>query len=211
MCILQKTAGKYRFIPILIFFFSVSFDSYAQIYALNTSSYSYDLLQDTIKKKAYRKKLNPKRSMVESLLVPGWGQITNRQYWKVPVLYTGFALCIYSIDFANKHYQDFRSAYSFRMDNDTNTIDKYDPYKGSAVTRYTIEQLKSARDYYRRNLEVSVIITAGVYLINVLDAYVSAHLLKFDVDNDLSIQLQVPSFYRYQEKQYYFTGVSIRF
>ena len=149
--------------------------------------------------------------MFKSLILPGLGQAANGQYWKMPILYAGFALCGYSIYFANYHYQDFKQAYIYRTDGDTSTIDKYDPFRGSDPVSYTKEQLKSARDYYRRNLELSIIITAGVYLLNVIDAYVSAHLLNFDITDDLSIQFSVPSIYNYRDQNILMNGITLKF
>jgi hypothetical protein len=167
-------------------------------------------LKDSIQKKK-RKYINARSSLVKSLILPGLGQAANHQYWKLPILYAGFAVCTYSIIFANNHYQDFKQAYIWRTDGDSITLDEYDPLYGTNSLKYTEEQLKSARDYYRRNLELSVIITAGVYLLNVIDAYVSANLLNFDVSDDLSIQFSVPYIYNYRNQNILMNGLTLKF
>lgn len=162
-----------------------------------------------------KKKVNPDKksisAMYKSLFIPGWGQLSNRQYWKIPVIYAGLAGCIYSLDFANKHYKDFRQAYIYRTDKDSLTIDKYDPALNNGEPKYNDQQLKLARDYYRRNIEISVMITAGIYIINVLDAYVSSELLKFDVTDDLSLQFAPPVMVSYHEKLFYSSGIILHF
>jgi len=204
----------YKHLIAFIFFYCLSNSIFAQneVAYLSLSTYNRVKvsLNDSIPVKKHRY-INPRASMYKSLILPGLGQAANRQYWKIPVLYAGFAVCIYSIDFANNHYQDFKQAYIWRMDGDTNTIDKYDPFRGTSSLKYSAEQLKSARDYYRRNLELSVIITAGVYLLNVIDAYVSAHLLNFDVSDDLSIQFAVPTIYNYRDKNILMNGIALKF
>jgi hypothetical protein len=205
----------YKHLIAVVFFISLSIFTFAQnefaslsLSAYNRVDYS---LYDSIPAKKHRH-INPKASMYKSLILPGFGQAANRQYWKIPVLYACFAVCIYSIDFANTYYQDFKTAYIKRMDGDSNTIDKYDPLNlTSNELKYTPEQLKSARDYYRRNLELSVIVTAGFYFLNVIDAYVSAHLLNFDISDDLSIQLSVPVIYNYRNQNILMNGVVLKF
>jgi hypothetical protein len=199
----------------VFFFFCISNLLIAQndFASLSLSSYNKDKLNlyDSIPKKKH-KYINPRASMYKSLILPGLGQAANRQYWKIPVLYAGFAVCVYSINFANTYYQDFKQAYIWRLDGDSTTIDKYDPLNlTSNELKYTPTQLKYARDYYRRNLELSVIVTAGVYLLNVIDAYVSAHLLNFDVTDDLSIQFSVPVIYNYRNANILMNGVTLRF
>lgn len=171
------------------------------------SSHIKDSLTNT--KKSIEK--NSLSAMYKSLILPGWGQISNRQYWKVPVIYAGFAASIYSLDFANKHYQDFRKAYVFRTDKDSATIDKYDPSLINGEPKYSEQQLKIARDYYRRNLEISVMITAGIYILNVIDAYVSSELLKFDMSDDLSIQFLPPVISDFRRQKYFYSGINLTF
>jgi len=204
---------KHLFAVIIFYFLSNSLFAQNEFATLSLSAYNHvdNSLFDTVPVKKHRH-VNPRASMYKSLILPGLGQATNRQYWKIPVLYACFAVCIYSIDFANTYYQDFKKAYIWRMDGDSNTIDKYDPLNlASNELKYTPEQLKSARDYYRRNLELSVIFTAGFYFLNVIDAYVSAHLLNFDVSDDLSIQISVPVIYNYRNQNILMNGIVLKF
>ena len=98
-------------------------------------------IKDTINSKATKPHPSPKSAMMRSLLLPGWGQIANRQYWKLPVLYGGFAATAYAIKFAKDSFTSYRQAYILRTDGDSSTVDKYNP------VLYPDNVLKSNRDY----------------------------------------------------------------
>lgn len=133
---------------------------------------------------------NPKRTMLASAILPGTGQIINNQWWKTPVIFTALAGCYYYFNFSRLKYLDFRDAYILRTDENPLTIDKYDPDYGNAEYRYAnASQLKYFRDAYRRDMEFSVILTTGVYVLNIIDAYVGAHLKSFNLNDDLSLSV----------------------
>ena len=97
----------------------------------------------------------------------------------MPIIYAGLGVLIYSIDFNSKKYRTFKDAYIARTDSSTLTTDNY--------PRYTADNLRSLFQYYRRNRDLSYILTGAVYVLNVLDAYVDAELFYFDVSDDLSM------------------------
>jgi hypothetical protein len=119
------------------------------------------------------------KAALYSAVIPGAGQIYNKSYWKVPVIYGGFAFLIYLIDFNNTNYKTFKTAYGYRTDLDSTTVDSY--------PNYTVDDLLVRKDYYRRNRDLCYVITGLVYVLNVLDAYVDAHMKDFDVSDDLSL------------------------
>lgn len=129
---------------------------------------------------------SPKKATLLSTFLPGAGQFYNKKYWKIPIIYAGLGTSVYFIASNNSYYNDFRLAYIHRKDNDPTTIDPY-------VGQYNETNLKDIRDYYRRNMELSIIATTAIYLLNIVDAAVDAHLYEFKVDDDLSIRVQ-PSF-----------------
>jgi hypothetical protein len=133
--------------------------------------------------------INPSIVAIESAVIPGLGQISNRQYWKVPIIYGGFLTLGYFIRENQLQYVDFRDAYKLRVDGDTATKDKYDPTVPGSIFKYSESTLLNARENYRRNRDLSIIITAGLYAANILDAYVFAHLKQFDVSEDLSMRI----------------------
>lgn len=131
---------------------------------------------DTIKIKH-----SPRKAALMSTFMPGLGQIYNRKYWKAPIVYAGLGTLTYFLINNNRLYNKYKTAYQYRMDGDPTTIDNLD--------FYSPDQLKINRDIYRSNLELTVVLTAGLYLINIVDASVDANLYKFDVSEDISLNV----------------------
>lgn len=168
---------------------------------------------------------NVKKATTLSMICPGAGQIYNGSYWKAPIVIGGFASMIYVIDWNNRGYQRFRTAYNLRVDYD-NALKEYnaatdktglikpsptDEFRG----RYTADYLKNLKNSYRRNRDLSIIITAGVYLFNVIDAHVDAHLRDYDISDDLSMDVQphIGNIYTAQSGSVntYGLGINIKF
>lgn len=126
---------------------------------------------------------NPKKAALYSAILPGLGQAYNKKYWKIPVVYSALGVIGYFYVDNNSNYRKYKEAYKFRTDDDQNTIDEY-------IGTYTDDNLKVLRDYYRRNLELTVIIGVAVYALNIIDATVDAHLFEFDVNDNLSMKIQ---------------------
>ena len=131
-----------------------------------------------------------KKATTLSTICPGAGQIYNKSYWRVPIVIGGLASTIYTIDWNNRGYQRFKTAYSLRVDYDNNP-DKYpngsaDEFRGN----YTATFLKNLKDSYRRNRDLCILLTAGIYLLNILDAHVDAHLQDYDISDDLSMNME---------------------
>ena len=119
------------------------------------------------------------RAALMSAVLPGLGQIYNKKYWKVPLIYGGATALIYFVSVNNKEYKKFKEAIVFRNDKDSLTVDNY--------PRYTNEDLTVRKNYYRRNRDLSYIFTGLLYTLNILDAYVDSQLMNFDISDDLSI------------------------
>jgi len=130
------------------------------------------------------KQHSPTKATIMSLCLPGLGQIYNKKYWKVPVIYAGIGIFTYLIVFNTDYYLTYKSAYieSFNGDSTGNYSD--------IVKKYPKESILSAREYYRRNLEITIIFTAIWYILNIVDAAVDAHLFTFDIKNDLSLRIE---------------------
>ena len=140
---------------------------------------------------------NPKRALWLSLMLPGAGQIYNRKYWKLPIVYGGFLGCIYAIQWNNQMYNDYSKAYLDIKDNDPTTQsytqflhlgNKIDPSDATRFKRYT-DLFRKRKDYYRRYRDLSFFILLGVYAISVIDAYIDASLSDFDISKDLSLHV----------------------
>ena len=131
-----------------------------------------------------------KKATTLSTICPGAGQIYNKSYWRVPIIIGGMASTIYTIDWNNRGYQRFKTAYALRVDYDKNP-DKYpggaaDEFRGA----YSATFLKNLKDSYRRNRDMCILLTAGVYMLQIIDAHVDAHLQDYDISDDLTMNLE---------------------
>lgn len=146
-----------------------------------------------IKQLAWRP--NPKKALWMALVIPGGGQIYNRKYWKLPIVYGGFVGCAYALNWNNMMYRDYSQAYLDIMDSDekTDSWKNFLPYgvqvNESNKGRYQ-QMLKNKKDYYRKYRDLSVFCFIGVYLLSVIDAYVDAELSSFDINDDLSLRIE---------------------
>jgi hypothetical protein len=132
----------------------------------------------------------PSRALWYSVLCPGLGQIYNRSYWKVPVIYGGGAVLGYLISWQGRMYNDYSNAYYDIMDNDPNTKSYETLFKNiNGTEEWKKNTLKKKRDNYRRNRDLCIFGIALVYVLNVVDAYVDAQLYDFSVTDDLSLHV----------------------
>ena len=137
---------------------------------------------------------DPQRALWMSALCPGLGQIYNRRYWKLPIVVGAFVGLTYGASWNNRMYKDYSKGYRDVMDDDPDTrsyMDFFPPtVKESDLDHAWLERImKSKRDYYRRYREICVISMVGVYLINIVDAYVDASLAHFDISPDLTLDV----------------------
>ena len=138
---------------------------------------------------------NPKRALWLALVIPGGGQIYNRKYWKLPLVYGGFIGCLYAMSWNNTMYKDYSQAYQDLMDKDPNT-QSYNQFLhlGTQITpqnetRYQ-DIFRKRKDKYRRWRDLSFFVMIGVYALSVIDAYVDAELSVFDISKDLSLKVE---------------------
>lgn len=134
------------------------------------------------------KAYNPRIATYRSAILPGWGQATNKKYWKIPVVYAALGVTTY-IFFRNlKQFNEAKNAYANSIDGDTsNDYQIPQPY-------YTVkdqpERIKSFRNQVRQNVDYSALFFILFWGLNVVDATVDAHLKTFDVSDDLSLQIK---------------------
>ncbi len=173
-CRRGKTCSPcHLFVLLLLIFLISQGKSFAQINNNQPSPITYDT--DFMAP-------SPAKAAMLSATLPGLGQVYNRKYWKIPIIYAGFGTLAYFIDFNNTEYRKWREAWIARVDGNPNTVDDY--------PLYSTDRLEWLMNGYRRNLEVTYILTAALYLLNILDASVDAHLMNFDVGEDLSLGLE---------------------
>jgi len=153
---------------------------------------------DTLIRKARRDwstwRPNPQRALWLALVIPGGGQIYNRKYWKLPLVYGGFLGCVYALTWNNMMYKDYAQAYLDIMDDDPGTA-SYNKFLhlGRQITADNEERYKTIfkkrKDRYRRWRDMSFFVMVGVYALSVVDAYVDAELSEFDISKDLSLHI----------------------
>ena len=153
-----------------------------------------DSMQRELPKPKKRFIPNSNRSIWLALVFPGGGQIYNRKYWKLPIVYGGFVGCAYALNWNNKMYKDYSQAYLDIMDDDPNTksFEDFLPLNSSITgqeERYK-EIFRKRKDTYRRQRDLSIFCFIGVYLLSVIDAYVDAELSDFDITKDIGLKVE---------------------
>lgn len=178
-----------KIIPVFIFLLFVCIDASAQdTLKIDTTG---NIVSAPVKKKkklVYDSTYNPNVAVRRSLIIPGWGQITNKKYWKLPLVYgalgtTGFLF------FRNlSQYRDARQAYILATDNDPlNDEQIKQPYYS---VKNQPERIRNFRNSVRQNIDYSVLFFIAFWGLNVADAAVDAHLKTFNVNDDLSLQIK---------------------
>lgn len=172
------TTVKAFLFSLFLFFSSISLFNVA---SAQTEPVDTSTVQQVGEKEEKAKK--PLRATLMSAVVPGSGQlyVGGWSIVKVPVMYAGFGALIYSISFNKEQYEDFRKAVKRELQGKTHQF---------SDLNISAAGLRSQRDFYRKNMELSYIGTGLLYIANVIDAFVSAHLTSFDVDDDLSLRLK---------------------
>ncbi|HPE82931.1 MAG TPA: DUF5683 domain-containing protein [Aequorivita sp.] len=136
------------------------------------------VITDSLLPKEEYNPLAPAKAAFYSAVVPGLGQVYNKKYWKIPIIYAGMAAGIYFYKQQDDDYDRFRNAYKRRLAGYTD-----DEFQGISDDRL-INAQKSAQ----KNKSISLIVTVAFYLLNVVDANVDAHLRQYEVSDDLSLQ-----------------------
>jgi|ERR1019366_2433438 hypothetical protein len=125
---------------------------------------------------------SPKKAALMSTIFPGLGQAYNKKYWKMPLIYAGFLGLAYSLHFNQIKFTTYRDAYKYRIDGNPATVDNY-------VGIYSDDNLFTLQKAYHRYRDLSVIGIALLYVLNIVDASVDAHMFTFDVGDDLSFSI----------------------
>ena len=159
-------------------------------------------------------KPDPMRAVWLGAIVPGLGQIYNRSYWKLPIVYGGFMGCIYAITWTNNQYDGYKNAYRdiyFDIRNGEVTNDPSKAYIAILPEGYTIDmmggvsayqnRLKEWQNRSRRNRDLAIAVTAIVYALTLVDAYVDAQLFDFDISTNLSLNVQPQLYYDLQNQR----------
>lgn len=136
---------------------------------------------------------SPKKATLLAL-IPGAGQAYNRKFWKMPIVYAGFGVTTYFAITNGNDYHLYRDAYDYKMGTKTDVSTQAQ----EEAAKYTADNLITLRDYYRSNMELSWIITAAWYIIQIIDANVDAHFFYYDINDDLTLHIE-PQFNKINE------------
>lgn len=126
----------------------------------------------------------PKQAVVRSAIIPGWGQIGNKRWWKVPFIYGGFISLGLAIDFNQRYYKEFLHELQYYAKNN-NQFEN--PLYNQP--QYSYQSIVDAKDFYRRNRDLSILGCVAVYAVNLIDAYVDAKFFRYDISDELALKV----------------------
>jgi len=181
---------KIFYLLISLFFLSNAYSQVAPAEnpaAIKDSSATKKSKVDTTKKKIY----DPKVAARRSAIIPGWGQIYNKKYWKLPIVYGGLGVTGYIFVNNIKIYKEYKFAYAARVKAGPPDYDSTDYHQLDEIYKVlSPNSIRSARDEFRRYVDYSALVFILLWGLNVVDAAVDAHLKNFDVSPDLSLQFK---------------------
>ncbi|MCK6618142.1 MAG: DUF5683 domain-containing protein [Cyclobacteriaceae bacterium] len=162
---------------LVIFFASIL----AGVYAQSTDSVRAVMPgRDTVVIKSYADRYSPRKALLYAAVLPGAGQVYTKKYWKLPLVYGGFFATGYALNVYQNGYRKYRSELFYVLDTGA-------PLSPSGFTE---SQLRTIVDRYRRERDFMIIVMAGVYLLQMVDAHVDAHLKEFDVNPSLQVSIR---------------------
>jgi len=127
------------------------------------------------------KPLAPAKAAFYSAVLPGLGQAFNGKYWKVPFVYAALGTSVYAYSFNNTNYKKYQNAFKLRQNG---KIDDYDGLDGRPFL--SVDALERAQKSYRKNRDLSLLAGVGIYVLQIVEASVNAHLLQFNINENLS-------------------------
>ncbi len=171
--------------PFHVFWFLIVFSASYGLSAQGVDTVNVEGDLRNVETIAMVSKLDPQKAAMYSAVLPGLGQAYNKDYWKIPVIYGGGIIILHFINQNHDLYNTFNNALLAEVDGVPETTNPFD--------RYNESSLQNRRDRYKRDRDFMIIVGVIYYLLNVVEAHVSAHLKEFDVNEDLSLKLK-PSF-----------------
>jgi len=140
----------------------------------------------------------PSKAAFYSAVLPGLGQIYNKKYWKIPVVYAAIGTSVYSYDFNQKKYWDYRNAYKSRKAGYEN-----DPFQNLIIDD---NRLLDGAKFNKKNRDLSMVFIVGFYILNILDANIDSHLKQYNVNESLTINPYINNDLEFHE---YSIGISL--
>ncbi len=166
---------------LLLFVFSFSFIALHAQLTDSTTKKSITAKDSALKKTVL--KFDPRKATIRSAIIPGWGQIYNKKYWKLPLVWGALGTTAGVYFYNVKYYRLLKNAYIYRINGQDDLVDP-------EFKNLSTESIRSYRNSFRQNVDYSVLFFLLFWGLNVVDATVDAHLKAFDVSDDLSLQIK---------------------
>lgn len=141
--------------------------------------------RDTVLMKSYASRYDPRRALLLAAVLPGLGQIYNKKYWKLPLVYGGFISIGYGLNFYQSGYRKYKNQLFDNLNADPSNESHLHP-----ISKFTTAQLRTIVDRYRRERDFMIVLMAGMYLLQIVDAHVDAHLKEFDLNPNLQVSIE---------------------
>lgn len=164
---------------LVLFFCAFCLTNFAQ----NTEDLQDEDIETDANKSVVMNPLAPSKAAFYSAILPGLGQAVNKKYWKIPIVYAALGTSIYFYLDNDKSYKRYRNAYKRRL---AGFVDD-EFYGEGSIPLLSNDALIRAQQTLRRNKELSLLITIGLYALNIIDANVDAHLLQYNMDKNLAV------------------------
>jgi hypothetical protein len=141
--------------------------------------------QDTVAIKSYAQRFSPRKAILYAAVLPGLGQIYNKKYWKLPLVYGGFFAIGYYINTYNNLYTEYKGYLFYNLENNLRGENDENPQ-----IQLTTGQLRTIVDKARRERDFMIILMGGMYILQMVDAHVDAHLKEFDLNPNLQVSIE---------------------
>lgn len=168
---------------LVLFCFLCVFSFKANAYELGIHQAKQKPLSLKLAKDSLKKPHSPHKAAVLSAVLPGAGQIYNKKYWKAGVVYAGLGVATYFMLDNRADLKEYKADISAMTDTNSTTIPQFHPGQ-------SLQELIGNRDFHKRNRDYSIIAIAAIYLLNIADATVDAHLFEFNVDKNISGKIE---------------------
>ena len=142
---------------------------------------------DTVLLKSYASRYDPRKALLYAAVLPGLGQIYNKKYWKLPLVYGGFFGIGYAINFYQGNYSEYKAQLFYNLDHG---LEEDNDRKPNDPNAYTTGQLRTIVDKSRRERDFWVVMMGAMYLLQIFDAHVDAHLKEFDLNPTFKVSFR---------------------
>jgi len=183
---MQRLANYLFLLMLCLFLSKISFAQNEELFPIQKK----DTSKKTILKKEQQisTSFSPRKAIIKSAIIPGWGQVYNKKYWKVPLVYGALGTTAYLFFRNINQYKEAKNAYILATDGDPSNDNLIpQPYYN---VKSQPERIRTFRNAVRQNVDYCVVFFVAFWGLNVVDAAVDAHLKSFDVSDDLSLQIK---------------------